>query len=149
MSLIPCRECGHQISDKADSCSSCGAPSRPLVDREKYPDQLNGYFYRVEKDRSVSAVSPNGEVVGFRDWQAFWDAAGGSDNLLHVAATGTNVPEKKAPNDSSAPPLPEDYFQDTFNGYRYRLEPDRSVTALDNLELRSCRPRRHLRHQQH
>jgi RNA polymerase subunit RPABC4/transcription elongation factor Spt4 len=91
MSLIACRECGHQISDKANSCPSCGAPFR-----EKYPDQLNGYFYRVEKDRSVLAVAPSGQIVQFRDWQTFWNAAGGGD--------GINVSPDSDPGNIVRPP---------------------------------------------
>ncbi len=29
MALIECYECGKQISDKAPSCPSCGAPAMP------------------------------------------------------------------------------------------------------------------------
>ena len=29
MALVKCLECGHQISDKASSCPSCGAPISP------------------------------------------------------------------------------------------------------------------------
>lgn len=29
MALIECSECGHQVSDKASSCPSCGAPISP------------------------------------------------------------------------------------------------------------------------
>jgi hypothetical protein len=41
----------------------------------EFPDVLNDYRYRVEKDRSVSAVNGLGEHIQFRDWKSFWKAA--------------------------------------------------------------------------
>jgi hypothetical protein len=29
MSLIPCKDCGHQVSPTATACPNCGAPQRP------------------------------------------------------------------------------------------------------------------------
>jgi len=31
MAIIACKECGHQVSDKAASCPGCGAPIAPAV----------------------------------------------------------------------------------------------------------------------
>jgi hypothetical protein len=64
MALITCAECGHKISDQATSCPSCGAPQKPVgaspVDPVQYPNRLNDFFYRVEKDKSISAVNSRG-----------------------------------------------------------------------------------------
>lgn len=35
MAMMPCKECGHQISDRAASCPSCGAPVATPVVRHK------------------------------------------------------------------------------------------------------------------
>jgi hypothetical protein len=75
MALIICAECGHKISDQATSCPSCGAPQKPIgaaqIDQAQYPNRLNDFWYRIEKDKSISAVNSRGE--------AFWKAAGGKD----------------------------------------------------------------------
>ena len=31
MALVTCKECGHQVSDRAAACPSCGAPIAPVV----------------------------------------------------------------------------------------------------------------------
>jgi hypothetical protein len=45
--------------------------------KAKYPDELNGWRYRVETDHSVSAFGPEGRPQKFADWQTFWTVAGG------------------------------------------------------------------------
>jgi hypothetical protein len=40
----------------------------------EFPNALNDYFYRVEKDGTVSAVNGRGERVQFGDWRSFWEA---------------------------------------------------------------------------
>jgi hypothetical protein len=39
MALVSCSECGHSVSDKANACPHCGAPS-PLQGSGALPDQL-------------------------------------------------------------------------------------------------------------
>ena len=41
----------------------------------EFPNALNDYLYRVEKDGTVSAVNSRGERVQFGDWRSFWEAA--------------------------------------------------------------------------
>jgi YidC/Oxa1 family membrane protein insertase len=41
----------------------------------EFPNALNNYLYRVEKDGTVSAVNGLGERVQFRNWRSFWEAA--------------------------------------------------------------------------
>jgi hypothetical protein len=81
MALITCAECGHKISDQAAVCPSCGAPQKPVVtaqiDPAQYPNRLNDFSYRIEKDKSILAVNSRGEPFRFTDWQAFWKAANG------------------------------------------------------------------------
>lgn len=38
MALIHCPECGHRISDKSDSCMSCGLPSSKMILLIKCPE---------------------------------------------------------------------------------------------------------------
>ena len=40
MTLIPCPECGNQISDKALMCPNCGYSNKPL---------MLGYHYKSKK----------------------------------------------------------------------------------------------------
>lgn len=35
MALIKCNECGHTISDKAESCPNCGYPVRLLMEQQQ------------------------------------------------------------------------------------------------------------------
>jgi hypothetical protein len=41
----------------------------------EFPNELNGYLYRVEKDKTVSTVDALGKRIQFRNWREFWDAA--------------------------------------------------------------------------
>ena len=43
----------------------------------EFPNALNGYLYRVEKDGTVSTVNSLGERIQFRNWKSFWEAAHG------------------------------------------------------------------------
>ena len=43
----------------------------------EFPNALNNYLYRVEKDGTVSAVNSLGERIQFRNWKSFWEAAHG------------------------------------------------------------------------
>jgi hypothetical protein len=105
MALITCAECDHKISDQAASCPSCGAPQKPIgavqVDPAQYPNRLNDFSYRIEKDKSISAVNSRGEPFRFRDWAAFWKAAGGKDvtpsTSVPAATTISPKPSKKVP----------------------------------------------------
>ena len=129
MALIKCPECQEEISDQAAACPHCGYPIATRVDAEKvvrsaerqepssgaspsgtqaqssadcetYPDSLNGYLYRVEKDRSVSALDPSGEEVRFPDWQTFWDAAGGGKGI-NVSPDPDSEPPVRLPKDKT------------------------------------------------
>lgn len=53
--------------------------------KTRYPDNFNGWRYRVEQDQSVSAVNPEGQAVTFSDWQSFW----------RIAAEGYSSPQRK------------------------------------------------------
>ena len=37
MALIPCRECGKEISDKAPACPNCGVPNEHLMQVQNIP----------------------------------------------------------------------------------------------------------------
>jgi hypothetical protein len=47
--------------------------------KAEFTDELHGYFYRVEKDGSVSAVDRLGARIKFGDWRSFWETAGRPD----------------------------------------------------------------------
>jgi hypothetical protein len=98
MALIACAECGHKISDQATSCPSCGAPQNVPIDRTQYPQQLNEFSFRIEKDKSISAVSARGQSFRFRDWQAFWKAAGGQGPIPPpISAAPISAPSASRP----------------------------------------------------
>jgi tRNA_anti-like len=46
MAMIACKECGHQISEKAVSCPNCGAPSVPAARHDK-PRPLRRALYAL------------------------------------------------------------------------------------------------------
>lgn len=48
MALIPCTECGAQISDRAASCPQCGVP-REAAKPVRRPKRKAGYEYRSER----------------------------------------------------------------------------------------------------
>jgi hypothetical protein len=41
----------------------------------EFPNALNDYLYRVEKDGTVAAVNSLGEHIQFGNWKSFWEAA--------------------------------------------------------------------------
>ena len=43
--------------------------------KAEFSNELNGYLYRVEKDKTVFAVNALGKHTRFRNWREFWDAA--------------------------------------------------------------------------
>ncbi|ELR10219.1 hypothetical protein GMDG_08730 [Pseudogymnoascus destructans 20631-21] len=49
-----------------------------LIDKNAFPHAHNGYHYRIERDSSVTAVTPQGEEKKFRNWNEFWGHAKGA-----------------------------------------------------------------------
>lgn len=48
MALIPCSECGREISDRALACPKCGAPGRSGVSHGPYGGYARAYEYKSE-----------------------------------------------------------------------------------------------------
>lgn len=65
MALVYCRECGHQISEHAQSCPSCGAPSQPHVAKKNKKNTLigivlliiaiSGYLYYTSQSAEIAS----------------------------------------------------------------------------------------------
>jgi hypothetical protein len=60
MSLIPCAECGRQVSDKAASCPQCGAPILTGKTEATVTTQLTSRKFKLHQIGAVAAL-----VVGF------------------------------------------------------------------------------------
>ena len=74
MALIKCNECGHTISDKAESCPNCGYPVRLLMEQqqEKTEKSVKTHFTAgTEKKETVNenlqplknTVSNNTQII--------------------------------------------------------------------------------------
>jgi hypothetical protein len=79
---LVCHFCGHKFAPEelAAQHDAVLAEQRLAAQlhaaaKAEFPDELNDYLYRVEKDGSVSAVNRRGEHIRFHDWQSFWKAA--------------------------------------------------------------------------
>ncbi len=59
MALITCPECGKAVSDKANSCPSCGAPITAMMGNfevtREYSDYLQNYLFRVDIDDGLES----------------------------------------------------------------------------------------------
>ena len=60
MSLIPCPECGSDISNKARTCPYCGYqsdnPSRPISEQDEYAEQPHFQFVFNYCDEQLCAL---------------------------------------------------------------------------------------------
>ncbi len=56
MSLIPCAECGRQVSDKAASCPQCGAPIAKRGPEPVVTTQLTAKKFKLQELIAVVAV---------------------------------------------------------------------------------------------
>lgn len=66
-----CHYCGHEFTPEELSAQT--AELRRVNElRTEFPNQLGDYSYRVENDKSVSAIDRNGNPINFGDWQSFW-----------------------------------------------------------------------------
>lgn len=68
MALIPCRECGHQISDTAASCPSCGAPraeppNSPPTEVEPNSRWALARAFAQNKERNLESRRPIGLII--------------------------------------------------------------------------------------
>ena len=79
-----CPTCAERIKAAAFVCHFCGhkftseevsAAQRRNAARADFPDELNEYLYRIEKDGRVSAANGRGERIQFNDWRSFWKTA--------------------------------------------------------------------------
>ena len=69
-----CHYCGHEFT--LEELSAQTAELRRVNElRTEFPNQLGDFSYRVENDKSVSAIDRNGNPIDFRDWQSFWRAS--------------------------------------------------------------------------
>ncbi len=81
---LVCHFCGHKFTSEEvaeqqqqqQQHDAVLAAQRRNAARAEFPDELNGYLYRVEKNGSVSAVDRRGERIQFNDWRSFWKIAG-------------------------------------------------------------------------
>jgi len=78
---LVCHFCGHKFTSEQvaeqqqQQHDAVLAAQRRNAARAEFPDQLNEYLYRIEKDGSVSAVNGRGERIQFNDWRSFWKTA--------------------------------------------------------------------------
>ena len=83
MALIKCYECGNEISEKANSCPSCGYS---LVAEKKKADTKRGAFifliiviglflYNYKSETKVVEVKPREEIAPMRESKSFVDKA--------------------------------------------------------------------------
>jgi hypothetical protein len=87
-----CPMCAERIKAAALVCHFCGHKFAPeeaaklQIDADRlaaqrhaamaeFPDVLNDYRYRVEKNGSVSTIDGRGARINFQDWESFWKAA--------------------------------------------------------------------------
>ena len=49
MSLVPCHECGTEISDIAFSCPKCGAPSKDAIKQNKHTNTMMEHSSQLER----------------------------------------------------------------------------------------------------
>jgi hypothetical protein len=73
---LVCHFCGHKFSsdELAQQQRDAAGLAEQYHAKAEFPDELNDYRYRVEKDGSVSAVNSRGARVQFSDWNSFWTA---------------------------------------------------------------------------
>lgn len=70
-SALVCHFCGHKFTPEDLSAELQRLNSL----RTEFPNELGDYLYRVERDKTVSAIDRNGNPSNFRDWRSFWDAS--------------------------------------------------------------------------
>lgn len=68
MALIPCPECGSEVSDKAPSCPKCGfplasAPREVLIHFDRTPSQLFNIGCSVSHGGQVIAKGKQGDTL--------------------------------------------------------------------------------------
>ena len=65
MALISCPECGHQVSDKAALCPSCGVSIAPDIGREEHEKKLTTTQLTSKSLKMQSALSGGLFIIGF------------------------------------------------------------------------------------
>ena len=100
MALITCPECGHQVSDKANTCPNCGCPTDViLADQQKYVYDYKGVSYNVacivqhmREGKGGDAIqdiwnvfgeeTPYGKSVSFDDTEKLYDGIKSKYNIV-------------------------------------------------------------------
>ena len=57
MALIACYECGHHISEHAESCPQCGAPNEKSAKDESKPYPKGKFNEEIYHEQRVSAIN--------------------------------------------------------------------------------------------
>lgn len=78
-----CRFCGYKFTpEEMETQRTEGMTAQRVADakqaqlREEFPNELNGFLYRVEKDGRVHAADCLGNRLEFPNWRQFWGTAG-------------------------------------------------------------------------
>ena len=99
---LVCRYCGHKFAPE----EVAEEQKRLAAKRAEFPNELNGYRYRIEQDQSVLGLDPTGREIRFPTWQIFvfslrLDKAASMTERVAKAKT-----ERRRPG-SFTPPEPE------------------------------------------
>lgn len=81
--LAACPNCAELIQPAAKICRFCGCEQEP---GNAYPDSINGIRYRVNQDRTVEVMTPNGPPKKYWTWKEFWNAHGIVEQLNSAAS---------------------------------------------------------------
>jgi hypothetical protein len=72
MALIKCPECGHEISDQAESCPNCGLPQNNCLNEVALQTELNRIDLQWQKDREKHVMYGPFGGRGFPKRGTFW-----------------------------------------------------------------------------